>query len=239
MFQPLKHPVAPLKHAPASAGHRRQPAGSSTGRPVCAPAETPRAPPLRRDTGTLMPRTSWHQPPAAASTASTSPPDPCTERDRLRASDAENSAIAGRHRTGQRRLRTKEPPGCTQPARKRLILGALHRCTPKGACENRRVRGSSRSPNQESFPRPRPDMQPAAFGGLSISGSGFRKPRRDGRKRAVARRSRLLQHAPGRKPYRSYKRPLVTLSPERARMRQVKRRPWRGRVHRFWPKRFA
>src|SRR3954449_6793164 len=53
--------------------------------------------------------------------------------------------------------------------------------------------GEARDRQIMSLPRPRPDMQPAAFGGFAISDSGFRKPRRDGRKRAVARRSRLLQ----------------------------------------------
>ena len=45
-----------------------------------------------------------------------------------------------------------------QPARKRLNLGALCPCTPNRACENRRFRGSSSSPNDRDFPAS-PDMQ--------------------------------------------------------------------------------
>ena len=78
--------------------------------------------------------------------------------------------LSGRYRS--KAVGTKAsmgPPGCSAPARKRLILGALCQCTPKGLAKHWRF-GEARRRQTTILPRLHRICRPAFRGGFCFSG---------------------------------------------------------------------
>src|SRR3954466_13909446 len=97
-----------------------------------------------------------------------------------------------------------------QPVWKRLIFGAFHRARQKALAKFGDL-GEARCRQTMSFPGLGRICSPP-LGRVCYFTIGVPKPRRDGRKRAVARRSRLLQPVPERKSCGPYGLAKVTAS---------------------------
>src|SRR5215213_10151896 len=87
------------------------------------------------------------------------------------------------------------PPGCSAPARKRLILGALYRCTPKGLAKLSGF-GEALDRQIESYSRPPAGMADPPFeAGFALWGAGVSASRKQSRARSGFRAQR--ESAPG------------------------------------------